>query len=211
MLEEIKKVRESAKKRKFSQTFDLIINLRALDLKKPENRINSEFVLPAGKGKIPKVGIFADALEKKAREEKFDLVITKAEMEGLIKDKKLLKKHANSVDFFFGEATLMPTIGKTLGTVLGPKDKVPKPVPPQADLKPFIMAARKTVKIRVKDSPHLQLAIGTEEMSDDDISKNAQSVLNFVRDKLPKGATNIKNAYLKLTMGKPLKLDTSKL
>ena len=29
-------------KRKFSQTFDLIINLREFDIKKPENKLNEE-------------------------------------------------------------------------------------------------------------------------------------------------------------------------
>jgi len=211
MLEEVKKVRENSKKRKFSQTFDLVINLKSLDLKKPENRINSEFVLPAGRGKDPKIGIFADALTNKAKEEKLDVIITKDEIDGLIKNKKKLKTYANKVDFFLGEAPLMPTIGKNFGTVLGPRDKVPKPIPPAAELKPFVIAAKKTIKIRIKESPHIQIPVGLENMKDEDIVKNVESVLNFVRDKLPKGRTNIKNAFLKLTMGKPVKLDISKL
>ena len=211
MIDKIKQARENSKKRKFNQTFDLIINLRALDLKKPENRINSEFVLPAGKGKEPKVGIFADVLGEKARAEKIDLIITKAELNTLAGDKKKMKKYANQVDFFFGEAPLMPFIGKTLGTILGPRDKVPKPIPPTADLKPFLMATKKTIKIRIRESPVIQVAVGTEEMKDDDIAKNSDAVLNFVRDKMPKGRTNIKNAYIKLTMGKPIKLDLTQL
>ncbi len=211
MMEQIKQARENSKKRKFNQTFDLIINLRALDLKKPENRISSEFVLPAGRGKEPKIGIFVDVLEAKAKAEKADLIITKAELGSLASDKKKLKQYASQVDFFFGEAPLMPTIGKTLGTVLGPRDKVPKPVPPAGELKPFFMAAKKTIKIRIKETPTIQVRVGTEEMKDEDIAKNADAVLHFVKDKMPKGIANIKNAYLKLTMGKPIKLDLSQL
>ena len=143
--------------------------------------------------------------------EKIDLIITKAELNTLAGDKKKMKKYANQVDFFFGEAPLMPFIGKTLGTILGPRDKVPKPIPPTADLKPFLMATKKTIKIRIRESPVIQVAVGTEEMKDEDIAKNSDAVLNFVRDKMPKGRTNIKNAYIKLTMGKPIKLDLTQL
>jgi ribosomal protein L1 len=36
--------------------------------------------------------------------------------------------------------------------------------------------------------------------------KNVIAVMNFVKEKLPKGKTNIKDAYIKLTMGAPVKL-----
>ena len=37
ILQSIIKARESGKKRNFEQTFDLVINLRELDMKRPEN------------------------------------------------------------------------------------------------------------------------------------------------------------------------------
>ena len=51
ILKAIKKARELSKKRKFDQTFDLIINLHKLNIKKPEENINTFVVLPQGKGK----------------------------------------------------------------------------------------------------------------------------------------------------------------
>ena len=206
MLDKVKEAREKAKKRKFSQTFDLIINVKGLDLKNPTNRFNLDFVLPSGRGKDPKTVLIADTLAAKGKEA-VDLVVTKADIEPLSKDKKRFKKIANEYDFFFGEVSLMPLIGKTFGTVLGPRQKVPKPVPPNVDIKAFTAASKKAVKIILKENPVIHVAIGTEAMGDEDIAKNAEAVLNALRDKLPKGKNNIKNAYLKLTMGKPIKLE----
>ena len=72
------------------------------------------------------------------------------EIEDLSKEKKQFKKVADDHDFFIAEAPLMPTIGKTLGTVLGPRGKMPKPVPPQADLTSMVKNLRNTVKVRSK-------------------------------------------------------------
>ena len=49
--EAIKKLKESSKKRNFKQTFDLIINLRGLDLKKSEEQVNLHVPLHYPKGK----------------------------------------------------------------------------------------------------------------------------------------------------------------
>ena len=46
--EAITKARQASKKRRFEQTFELAINLRELDMKRPENRINLRVQLPNG-------------------------------------------------------------------------------------------------------------------------------------------------------------------
>src|SRR3989344_2423185 len=57
-IEELKK----SKKRNFSQTYDMIVILRNLDLKKPENRFSKEVLLPHGRGKDVEVGIISDSI-----------------------------------------------------------------------------------------------------------------------------------------------------
>ena len=52
--EALKQIREY-KPRNFSQTIELIVTLRNIDLRKPENRIVREVVLPHGRGKKAKV------------------------------------------------------------------------------------------------------------------------------------------------------------
>lgn len=205
-LEKIKEAKAKSKPRKFTQTWDLSINLTGLDLKKPENRFNLEFALPEGRGKDIKVAVIADSLAADA-EKCADLVIRKAEIEPLAKDKKKLKKIVGEYDWFLAEAPLMPLIGKELGMVMGTRGKMPKPIPPRAKVEPFVAAAKRSVRIRLRESPVLHIPVGTDKMPNESVAKNAEAVYNFIRDRLPKGQTNIKSAQIKLTMGKPVKLE----
>lgn len=203
----IRKAREYAPERGFKQTWDLAINLKGLDLKKPENRLNLEFSLPAGRGKSVKVGVIVDALATEAKNWGADLIIRKDEINALAQDKKKLKKIANAIDWFFGEVTLMALIGRSFGTVLGPRGKIPKPLPPKADVGSLLNRARSLVRVVVKDSPVIHVPVGVEEMKEEDVIRNIEGVYGFVKEKIPKGINNIKNMYLKLTMGRPVKLE----
>ena len=54
----IEEVRKNSTKRNFKQSFDLIINLKNLDLKKPEHQIELFIPLPNSKGKPVKICAF---------------------------------------------------------------------------------------------------------------------------------------------------------
>ena len=129
--------------------------------------------------------------------------ITRDELKKMTK--KEAKKIADEYDYFLGEASLMPDIGRILGPVLGPRGKMPKPFPPGANLKSLIESGSKTFNINVK-TPVIQGAIGSEDMKDEELTENIMSVLNFVESKLPKGKQQIKDVYVKLTMGSPAKV-----
>jgi large subunit ribosomal protein L1 len=206
LLEKLKKAREDSKKRKFKQTWDFTINLKNMDLKKPEHRFSIDFVLPEGRGKDSRIVIFADAMMADAKKNA-DLVITRDDIPGYAKDKKKLKELANNYDWFFGEISLMANIGKSFGAVLGTRGKMPKPIPPKAPIKPFVERAKRSTRIAVKSSPVIHIAVGSEDMTDEQIAKNVQAAFNAVKEKLPKGVNNMKSAYVKLTMGKPIKLE----
>ena len=90
-LERVKEAKTKAKPRKFRQSWDFSINLKGLDLKKPENRINAEVLLPEGRGKSLKVAVIADTLAADAKKAA-DLVITKEEIDELARNRKRLKK-----------------------------------------------------------------------------------------------------------------------
>jgi len=55
----LKSLKENSPKRKFKQTIDLIINLKGLDLKKPEQHVELYVLLPHSKGKKSKICTFA--------------------------------------------------------------------------------------------------------------------------------------------------------
>ena len=204
--EKLKEAKQKSKPRNFAQTWDLIFVLRDLDLKKPENRLNLEFSLPSGTGKELKTAIVTDSMTTDAKKHA-DLVITKAEIPVLGKNKKKLRKLAREYDWWFGEAPLMPLIGKSLGAILGTRGKMPKPVPPKINIEGLVKRSKSLVRIRLTTTPVIQVMVGTESMPDEEVVKNIDGVTNFVRDHLPKGNNNIKNVMIKLTMGKPVKLE----
>jgi len=206
LLEKLKRAREDSKKRKFNQTWDFSINLKGVDLKKPEHRFAIDFVLPEGRGKDSKIVIFADASINEAKKSA-DLVITRDDIPSYAKDKKKLKELANDYDWFFGEISLMANIGKSFGAILGTRGKMPKPIPPKAPIKPFVERAKRSTRIAVKSSPVIHIVVGSEDMTDEQIAKNIQAVFNTIKEKLPKGVNSMKSAYIKLTMGKPMKLE----
>ncbi|MEE9322922.1 MAG: 50S ribosomal protein L1, partial [Candidatus Aenigmarchaeota archaeon] len=73
-------------------------------------------------------------------------------------------------------------------------------------VQPFVEMSKKMVKVSLKDSPVIHVPVGTEGMKDEQIMKNLIAVVNFVGEKLPKGKVNIKGAFIKLTMGPPVRL-----
>ncbi|MEM7820439.1 MAG: 50S ribosomal protein L1, partial [Candidatus Aenigmatarchaeota archaeon] len=168
IIESIKKAREAAPKRNFKQTFDLAVNLKNIDLKKPENKVKTEVLLPSGTGKIHKIGIIADNLIPKAQKLDNIILIHKDELERLGRNKREAKRIASECVAFIAEAPLMPAIGKALGPVLAPRGLMPKPVPPTLpDLKPLVDRAASTVRLALKDSPVFHCAVGNEDMSDE--------------------------------------------
>ena len=204
-LGKIKEARSKARPRKFVQTWDLSVNIKNIDLKKPENRINAEFVLPEGRGKDLKVAVIADTLAAEARKIA-DLVIAKEEIEEIARNRKRLKSIAKEYDRFLGEASVMPLVGKSFGVVLGQRGKMPKPIPPKLRIEPIVEAARRTVKISLKESPVIHVSVGTDSMPDEKVAANTEAVFNFIKEKLPKGKSSIKSACIKLSMGPPVKI-----
>lgn len=200
------KIKEQ-KKRKFAQSIDLTINLKELDISKPENRINEEIVLPYGIGKEMKIAVFGGGELAENAKKVVDLVIDKDELQELAKDKKKAKKMAESYGFFIAQSDYMPLVGKTLGPILGPRGKLPKPVAPNMDIAPLVQRLKKTVRVRTKDTTVLHLPIGTEKMEENEIAENAAAAIEHIERKLPKGAINIGSIYIKSTMGEKVRVE----
>jgi len=209
LIKAIKAAREGSKKRNFKQSFDIAINLKNTDVKKPEGKIKAEVALPHLAGRAGKIGFFADALIPQAKKYPEDiLLIRKEELEAYGRDKKAAKAVASSCTTFLAEAPLMPMVGKWMGQVLATRGKMPKPVPPTIpDIKPLIERTKLSVKLAVKDSPAMHCRVGDEGMPDEKVAENCAAVLAAVEAALPKGREQIKNVYIKLTMGKPAKLE----
>jgi large subunit ribosomal protein L1 len=207
-VEAVQKALEESKKldRKFKQSVDVVINLKNIDMNDAKNRIEDEVMLPHGKGEEAKIAIFATgdlALKSKAH---VDLVIKPEEIEELAKDKKKFKKMADEYDFFIAEAPLMPTIGKTLGIILGPRGKMPKPVPPTIDITNIAKNLRKTIKVRSKTTNTIHATVGREEMTTEHIADNIDAIIKRLEGKLERGKLNIGSVYVKTSMGPPMRI-----
>lgn len=183
-------------KRNFSQSVDLIITLKNIDLKKPENKFSKDILLPHGRGKEVKVGIISDRLPD---------AVTKSDLEGF--SKKEIKRLTKRYDFFLCEAPLMPLVGKVLGRYLGPKGKMPKLLVPNQDVTAMIGEMKHSVRVNVSTSPNIQAIAGTEQMPPSQIKENILRIVDEVKKALPKGESQIKDILVKLTMGKPIKVE----
>jgi len=205
--EAIKEMRSKSKKRNFNQSVELIINLRDIDVRKPEGRIQEVIELPHPIGKNVGVCVIATGdLALRARRAGADMVLERGDLERLADDKKRQREIAKKAYSFIAEAPLMPLVGRVFGSILGPRGKMPTPVPPSANIEEVIERHRRMVRVRARGQPTLQCRVGTEDMTDEELLDNIQAVIRRIEGRLKRGMKNIDSIYLKTTMGSPVKV-----
>jgi len=197
-------------KRKFKQRYDLVINLRGLNLKKPEEQVDLFIQLPNDTGKKARIGALVGPELAEQAKTCCDVVIVQDDF-AKHADKKAVKKLANSADFFIAQANLMVDVAKNFGRVFGPRGKMPNPkagcvVPPNANLKTVADKLRKTVRLAAKEQASIKTMVGTEDMADEQVAGNMQAVYSNLIGALPQEAFNVKNVLLKFTMSRPVKI-----
>ncbi len=205
-LEVVTEALSKAGERKFSETVELSVNLKDLDLTVPKNRIEDEIALPNGRGRSVKVAVFGSPELCQKIKSVADVVVATNELDEFAKDKKAAKKAVNQIDFFLAEAPLMPTIGKRLGVVLGPRGKMPRPVAPGSDPTNLVTALKRSIRVRSKGNRTFHAAVGTRGMKPEQIAQNIDAVLTRIVGKLERGRTNIESVYVKTTMGPAVRL-----
>jgi len=203
----VKQAKGKSGQKKFNQTIDLILNIQEIDMKAPEGKITEIVELPHATGKPNKICVIASGeLALKARKANADNVIERTDLDNLAGKKKDLRKLAGEYDVFISEAPLMALVGRTLGPVLGPRGKMPIPAPPNADITALLAKHRNTVVVRMRNQPTIQVSVGTENMTDEQLSDNIQTILRALEGKLKRGLKNIKLAFIKTSMGEPVKI-----
>jgi large subunit ribosomal protein L1 len=204
LAEVITKAKEGGKKRKFKQSIELIINFKDIDVKKGF-AINEVIQLPKTNSPATVCVIATGDMSQKAKAAKADSVIGNDELTKYEANKRESRKFINKYDFFLADTKIMPTVGKALGQLLGPRGKMPTPVPFNAPIDAFLSRFRTSIKVRTRASLSISCKIGDESMEDKDLATNAFTVLNAIEKKLPNGEKNIKKVLIKTTMGKPVK------
>ncbi|MGB2826501.1 MAG: 50S ribosomal protein L1 [Thermoplasmata archaeon] len=206
LIDTIKKLQAESKKRNFLETVELAINLKDVDLSNPKNRIQEDIVLPHGRGKTVKIGVFGGSEMAVKAKAVADVVVQPEEIEDLASDKAKARKLAGSSDYFVAEAPLMPTIGKRLGIILAPRGKMPKPIPPGSDPGPIIEKLRLSVTVRTRDKMTFHLPVGVKDMPPEHLAENIDLVMSRVTAKLERGKQNVRSAYIKTTMGRSFRV-----
>ena len=197
-------------KKKFNQSYDLVINLKSLDLKKPENQLDFYPTLHSTLGKPIKVcALIGPELEGEAKN--VDHYLVEKDFEKYAKDPKAAKKLADQYDYFIAQANIMPKIATVFGRVFGPRKKMPNPkagcvVPPKFALKPLYDKLQKTVHVFAKEKLIIQVRIGSEEQKPEEIADNVETIITMIVQKLPLEKNNIKSIFIKKTMSKPVRL-----
>jgi len=201
----IKEAKAADKERKFKQSVEMYVILKDIDVKKGF-AMNETIQLPKKLSTPTTVCIMAGGdMGLKAKNANADRVISGDEINSLAADKRKARKFINNYDFFLADTQLMTTVGKVLGQLLGPRGKMPVPVPFNAPIDSFLDRFRSSIRVKVKNSLSLSCKIGDESMSDEDLAANAHAVLNAIEKKLPSGERNIRKIIIKTSMGKPIK------
>lgn len=204
--EEFKKfIAENKGKRKFKQTVELAINFKGIDFTKQDNKINIEIILPNGKGKTKKIGVFSTDrnITEEARKNGVE-VIDGAEIEQISKDSARMSA---LLDYeLIAQPSLMPVVAKNLGQFLGPRNKMPKPLVGNTSIATLSgeLNKRISLKNKGKNLPTVHCIVGNEDMEPAMIYDNVREVMNAVSKKV--GGSHIKSAYVKLTMSAPLRI-----
>ena len=197
---------DSKKERKFVETVEVSINLRDVDLQNPQKRISAEVALPHGRAKPARVAVFAQGETAVISKKIVDTVISPEQIDELAEDKREARKLANRFEFFIAETGLMASIGKSLGVVLGPRGKMPRPIPPQADVARIINSLTNLVPVRSRDRPTFHVPFGNVSMSKEQLADNLETILKRVESNLDRGTDNIASIWVKTSMGKAVRL-----
>jgi large subunit ribosomal protein L1 len=207
----VHELRKEEYKKKFSQSFDVIINLKDINLKNPEEQVDFFATLNHGLGKKVKVAIFAGPeLEEKAKQV-CDLVVSLRDFDKYT-DKRVIKKMASEYNFFIAQAEVMPKVAQVFGRVLGPRNKMPNPklgsvIPAKGQVDQLYNRLQRTVRVTAKKSPVIQIKVGNESMKDEEIIDNIMLVYDQVVHHTPKEKANLRSVFVKLTMSKPIKVE----
>jgi large subunit ribosomal protein L1 len=210
ILELVKKAREDATKRNFTQSAELTLVLKDIDIKKGFS-LNEVVALPYKSNKEPSICVVASGdMGTRARNANIERVMEPQELDRLGTNKREARKIVRMHDFFLADTAQMASIGRSLGQFLGPKGKMPTPLPYGAPVENIAARFKNSVRVRAKNQLNVSAKIGDEKMDDSQLAENANAVIAAVEKKLPQGDKNIRNAMVKFTMGKTAKLTALK-
>jgi len=198
----IDKILKEKERRNFHQTVDLQIKLKNYDPAK-DKRFSGTVKLPnetKSNFKVCVLGNHSHCEKAKALGLAFKNV---DDLKNMNKDKKLVRKLANSFHAFLASEDLIVKIPRILGPGLSKAGKFPISLGANEDITKKVDELKKTIKFQLKKEINLALGIGHLELTEDQLVGNITMALNFLVSLLKKHWQNVGSVTIKATMGKP--------
>jgi len=208
ILQAVKTAIEKAPERKFSESIDITINLKNIDMAQPKNRIDETILLPHGIGE--KIGICVIGkgdIVTQAKDAKVDLMIGPEEVERLGGAPREARRVASTYRYFLAEMAVMPQVGRFLGPRLGPRGRMPMPIAGSTDIRPIVERLRNSVKIRTKDKTVFSTKVGTTAMKPEQVADNIEAIVKRIESVLEQGPLNVRSVFVKTTMGPAVRVE----
>ena len=215
VLENIAEMKGKMKERKFKQTVELQVALKDYDPQK-DKRFTGTVRLP----NIPRPGLkicliadqkhFDEAKsigcgEKDSVNSNIEVTTLDA-LKKFNKDKKLIKKWAKKFYLLLATDALVKKVPVVLGPILNRIGRFPQPVTHNDPLQKKIDDVKGSVKWQLKKVTNMNVAVGNQDMTDEELRQNIVMSLNFLASLTKKGWHNIKVIHIKTTMGGSVKV-----
>jgi len=190
------------KKRKFLETVELQIGLKDYDTTR-DKRFAGTIKLPHVPRPRMKICMLGDAVHCEQAQRSGIPFKSVEDLKKLNKNKKLVKKLAQSFDGFLASQVLIPQIPRLLGPGLNKAGKFPTMCVHSEELDKKVTEMRSMVKFQLKKVLCMGVAVGNVNMNPDELRQNCLMAINFLVSLLKKNWNNVNRLHLKSTMGKP--------
>jgi large subunit ribosomal protein L10Ae len=188
------------KQRKFVETVELQIGLKDYDTQR-DKRFSGSVKLPNVPRPRMQICVIGDAAHCEMAEKLGVPFKTIDDLKKLNKNKKLVKKLAESYDAFLASQTLITQIPRVLGPGLNKAGKFPTALSSADNLQAKIEEIQSQVKFQLKKVLCIGVAIGHVKMTADELRQNSLMAINFLVSLLKKNWYNVRTLHIKSTMG----------
>lgn len=188
------------KPRKFVETIELQIGLKDYDTQR-DKRFSGTVKLQHVPRPRMKICVLGDAVHCEGAQ-KIEMPFKSVDdLKKLNKNKKMVKKLAQTFDAFMASSALIPQIPRLLGPGLNKAGKFPTMITHTDVLEDKANDIRSNVKFQLKKVLCMGVAVGHVKMTPDEIRQNCLMSINFLVSLLKKNWNNVKTLHIKSTMG----------